>query len=171
MLSTVEMVAVIAGALIMAQAVAWLLQRMLAVPISSSPTTIVRRPPAALWGDLTRAHFHYVRRRTRYQVACPVAYQTSDSTGRGVVRDMSRDGWRIQAEASLPVGTFMAMTVCVPRHAEPIPIARVVVRWSESREFGVSLVTLDAGPAAQLSDFFSALTAVQPMAQPTVVND
>lgn len=172
MLSTVELVGVITGALITAQAVAWVLQRTLAIPVPSAQARIMR-PAAGMWGETTRAHFHYVRRRTRYRVACPVIYQTSDSSGQGqgMVTDMSRDGWGIQSETSLPAGTVISMKICLPGHAASISIAQAVVRWSEKRECGVSLVALDPAPAALLSEFFSSLTAVQPMAEPTAVND
>ena len=74
--------------------------------------------------------------------------------------EMSREGWRIEAETALPVGTVMSLAICLPGNVMPVSIAQAVVRWSEGDAFGISLLTLEPGPAAQLSEFFSRLTAV-----------
>ena len=164
MLSVAEFAATIVAAAIMAQGVAWLYHRC-SVRLAGAGTADIRRPRPALWGETTRANFHYVRRRSRYPVDCPVTYQTNQSAGDGMVTEMSREGWRIQTPTLMEVGTLMSLRICLPGHAAPVVISRAIVRWSENGAFGVTLLTLDPSSAAQLSEFFSTLTT-GPVAAP-----
>src|SRR5215217_7115547 len=161
MFSVVALAGIVGCALIMAQAVAWLYYRLTVTDrMAARKSAAPERPRPALWGETTRANFHYVRRRTRYQVDCAVSYQTEQLAGGGRVTEMSRDGWRIEGETALPVGTLMSLAICLPGDVTQVSIAQAVVRWSEGDAFGISLLALDPGPAAQLSEFFSHLTAV-----------
>jgi len=169
MLRVMELAGIVGCALIMAQGVAWLYHRHTVTGrIATIGFAAVERPRPALWGETTRANFHYVRRRARYQVDCPVSYQMEQLAGAGTVTEMSREGWRIQAETALPVGTLMSLAIRLPGHVTPVSIAQAVVRWSEGDAFGISLLTLEPGPAAQLSEFFSRLTTVSKSALTSV---
>ncbi len=155
MISMVEFVGVLAMALLVAQSAAWLAQRWQDDGASSRACQRTRPD----WGETTRAHFRYVRRRTRYQVQCPVTCRVGETEVRGLVVDMSREGWRIRAHPAWPVDTTMSPTVDLLGQSEPVSVAQAVVRWSEGTEFGVSLLAVDLAPAAHLSNFFSTLTS------------
>lgn len=165
MISVAELLTVTALAVALAQCVAWLVQMVSSrglvnqgaeFDLKGSDESVAR----SFWGETTRAHFHYVRRRTRYQVHCPVLYEIDGESGNGVVVDMSREGWRIRGSGPVPPGTVMCLKVTLPGLAAPVPIFQAAVRWSEGKEFGISLIALDPEPAILLSEYFSTLTPV-----------
>lgn len=95
------------------------------------------------------------RRGPRYAVRCPVTYALHNGEAKGIVVDMSREGWRIQSAQPVTVGTAIRMGILVSSFPQPIPIEQAIVRWSNSAEFGIQLLEVAPIPAAQLSEFFS----------------
>lgn len=153
MIGSVELFIMIALAVVLGQCLAWLVQfvawRSMATQVVQLRESVDRAPIRSFWGETTKAHFHSVRRRTRYQVYCPVLYQIDGEVKNGIVVDMSRAGWRIKGRGRISVGTMMSLTISLPGNVAPVQISRGVVRWSEGEEFGISLVALDQGPAVQ----------------------
>jgi hypothetical protein len=153
MISSVELFILIAIAVVLGQCLAWLVQlvawRSMVTQVVQLRKSVDRAPFRSFWAETTKAHFHSVRRRTRYQVYCPVLYQIDGEAKHGIVVDMTRAGWRIKGRGHISVGTVMSLTISLPGNAAPVPISRGVVRWSEGEEFGISLVAFDQGPAVQ----------------------
>ncbi|MDP3089705.1 MAG: PilZ domain-containing protein [Nitrospira sp.] len=108
--------------------------------------------------ETTPAYFHYVRRRYRYEIRCPVRYCINGQIREGVVVDMTREGWRLKGQEALVPGTMLSLDITLPGAASSLPIARAVVRWVEGGECGVKLERMEPEPAAQLSQFFSTLS-------------
>lgn len=108
--------------------------------------------------ETTPAYFHYVRRRYRYEIRCPIRYCINGQIREGIVVDMTREGWRLKGEEALVPGMILSLDVTLPGAASSLPIARAVVRWVEGRECGVKLDRMEPEPAAQLSQFFSTLS-------------
>ncbi|NOS77491.1 MAG: PilZ domain-containing protein [Nitrospira sp.] len=108
--------------------------------------------------DTTPAYFHYVRRRYRYEVHCPIRYCINGQIREGIAVDMTREGWRLKGQETLAPGMMLSLDVTLPGAASSLPIARAVVRWVEGRECGVKLEQIEPEPAAQLSRFFSTLS-------------
>jgi PilZ domain-containing protein len=95
------------------------------------------------------------RRGPRYAVHCPVTYAMHNAEAEAIVVDMSREGWRLQSGKPVAVGTVLRLQIVVPFLAQPIPIEQAIVRWSNRAEFGIQLLVLDVGAAAQLSEYLS----------------
>lgn len=108
--------------------------------------------------ETTPAYFHYVRRRYRYEIRCPIRYCINGQIREGIVVDMTREGWRLKGQEILAPGMILSLDVMLPGAASSLPIARAVVRWAEGRECGVKLERMEPDPAAQLSRFFSTLS-------------
>ena len=165
MISTVELLAILGLAGTLAQCVAWLVQRvspgrLIPQPAPDGAGRTERSISRSSWGEATRADFHYVRRRPRYVVNCPVMYQLNHEQLAGLVVDVSREGWRIQGTGPVSVGSMISLEISLPGYATPVRISQAVVRWSDGGEFGISLVALDPQPAVQLAEFFSSLSPV-----------
>lgn len=114
--------------------------------------------------------FHHVRRSPRYPVHCPVTYRINDAEGKGVVLNMSREGWRVRGSRSVSKGTEMSLAITVPSLAGPIPILRALVRWSDGMEFGISLMALDPVPATQLAEFFHTIESDSSKREPSMAS-
>lgn len=134
MMKAVELITFLVCALL-----ALLLVDRLWLPKTSAPSPKVRKP----------------RRGPRYAVRCPVTYVVHDVEAKGMVVDMSREGWRIQSAQPVGAGTVMRLKIVVSSVPDPIPIEKAVVRWSNGAEFGIQLLGLESVPACQLSEFFS----------------
>lgn len=107
--------------------------------------------------ETTPAYFHYVRRRFRYEICCPIRYCVNGEIREGMVVDMTREGWRLKGQESLVPGMVLSFDVTLPGAASSLPIACAVVRWAEGKDCGVKLERMDPEPAAQLSQFFNTL--------------
>ncbi len=108
--------------------------------------------------ETTPAYFHYVRRRYRYEIHCPVRYCLNGQIREGVVVDMTREGWRLKGQEALIPGMMLSFDITLPGAASSLSIACAVVRWVEGVECGVKLERTEKEPAAQLSQFFSTLS-------------
>lgn len=125
---------------------------------SRSRLALKRSWKADYVSETTPAYFHYVRRRYRYEIRCPMQYCLNGQIREGMVVDMTREGWRLKGQDALAPGMILSLDVMLPGAASSLPIARAVVRWVEGRECGVKLERMEPEPAAQLSQFFSTLS-------------
>jgi len=125
---------------------------------SRSRITLKKSWKAGYVSETTPAYFHYVRRRFRYEIRCPIRYCINGEIREGMVVDMTREGWRLKGQEALVPGMVLSLDVTLPGAASSLPIARAVVRWVEGKECGVKLERMDPEPAAQLSQFFSTLS-------------
>ena len=125
---------------------------------SRSRVALKKSWKAGYVSETTPAYFHYVRRRFRYEIRCPIRYCINGEIREGMVVDMTREGWRLKGQESLVPGMVLSFDVTLPGAASSLPIARAVVRWVEGKECGVKLERMDPEPAAQLSQFFSTLS-------------
>ena len=90
MISVIEFLGIIALAGVLAQGMAWSAQ-LVSVRRSAHVTSHRNNRISdhagerVYFGETTKAHFHYVRRRTRYHVHCAVDYQIDGCVGKGMV--------------------------------------------------------------------------------------
>lgn len=125
---------------------------------SRSRVALKKSWKAGYVSETTPAYFHYVRRRFRYEIRCPIRYCINGEIREGIVVDMTREGWRLKGQEALDPGMILSLDVTLPGAASSLSIARAVVRWVEGRECGVKLERMEPEPAAQLSQFFSTLS-------------
>lgn len=125
---------------------------------SRSHVASKKRWKADYVSETTPAYFHYVRRRYRYEIRCPIRYCLNGQIREAMVVDMTMEGWRLKGQDALVPGMILSLEVTLPGAASSLPIARAVVRWVEGRECGVKLERMEPEPAAQLSQFFSTLS-------------
>lgn len=125
---------------------------------SRSRLALKRSWKADYVSETTPAYFHYVRRRYRYEIRCPIRYCLNGQIREGIVVDMTREGWRLKGQDALAPGMILSFDVTLPGAASSLPIACAVVRWVEGRECGVKLERMELEPAARLSQFFSTLS-------------
>lgn len=125
---------------------------------SRSRVALKKSWKAGYVSETTPAYFHYVRRRYRYEIRCPIRYCINGQIREGMVVDMTREGWRLKGQEALAPGMILSLDVKLPGAASSLSIARAVVRWVQGRECGVKLERMEPEPAAQLSKFFSTLS-------------
>lgn len=66
-----------------------------------------------------------------------------DSLGKGTALNLSQKGWRVQGDAAVRRGQWLAFRLHVGGGQPPIEIPRAIVRWVQGQEFGVEWLVID----------------------------
>jgi hypothetical protein len=77
--------------------------------------------------------------------------------GRGVVRNLSLRGARIETNASVKKDDQLTLFLTLPHQAGLLEIPAVAVRWSRSNELGVEFLKLDTGTSRQLMRYLAGI--------------
>ena len=112
------------------------------------------RPSAGAW--------HEPRYGKRHPVRCPIEYQAGAHTQKGMLIDVSRQGWRATGPCPVPAGTILSVRVCLPDAEQSVFIEEAVVRWSDGLEFGVELTRISPQNGQVLSDYLSLHYPIDP---------
>ena len=89
----------------------------------------------------------------RVSTECPSCYLTGCSLRRGVVRDLSLNGFRIKGQSGLSCNTIVIVRLWLPGHEGSIDIDQAVVRWVNDREFGVQIIALPNEADLRLANY------------------
>ncbi|MEW6247022.1 MAG: PilZ domain-containing protein [Nitrospirota bacterium] len=98
-----------------------------------------------------------LRDHPRYEVNLAVAYSGDQVVGRGVVVNISRGGCGIKADATIPIGTFLELSVDLPPPRSPLHIDLAIVRWSLGKNFGLDFLQVHPDHETQLRRFLKSL--------------
>jgi hypothetical protein len=82
-----------------------------------------------------------VRPYQRFPVCCPVTYHAGSREGRGMIWNLSVNGWRLSGDLPLQVGQTCPLTVHLPNQ-ERLVVAAAVVRWVRDWDQEYGLETL-----------------------------
>lgn len=77
------------------------------------------------------------RKNQRFKESAPVYYRGYDSTGEGVVIDLSLNGSHIKGKMPVAEGMGLVLYVTLPGEPEPLVIEHAAVRWVKGLDFGV----------------------------------
>ena len=83
-----------------------------------------------------------IRPFRRFPICCPVTYHAGLREGRGMVWNLSANGWRFSGDVPLRVGQTCPLTVTVPNQ-QGLFVAAVTVRWVRGQEYGVGTVVVE----------------------------
>lgn len=72
---------------------------------------------------------------------------------RGVVRDLSLNGFRIKGQSGLSRNTILMVRLWLPDQEGSIDIDQAVVRWVNEREFGVQIIALPNEADLRLANY------------------
>ena len=108
------------------------------------------------------AKTYAVRVGQRISLRCPFLYHGEGFHGKGHLWDLSALGWR--ATGDHPVTQGMVMPVYFelpPQEGEPkyLLIDSAIVRWSNGRDAGWEIQTIDAASRARLNRFLDQLSS------------
>lgn len=116
-------------------------------PRSSDDEERTGRPSAGAW--------HSPRRGPRYCTHCEMEYLSPQGAGKGTLINLSREGWRIKTDQPVSRGTVLSLRVHLPDQPTPLDVDQAIVRWADSTEFGVELLSLRPDAATRLSQYLS----------------
>ena len=97
-----------------------------------------------------------IRPDRRFPVCCPVTYHAGLREGRGMVWNLSANGWRLSGDMPLRVGQTCPLTVNVPDQ-HPLFVAGVTVRWVRGQEYGLETLVVEKQTQSRLEHFIKRL--------------
>ncbi len=105
------------------------------------------------------------RKLPRFPVQCPIAFSGDHIAGEGTVMNLSKNGWKVVSNQGVPDGACLAVRMSLPvasypimtRYYSPLEVYLAVVRWSTGREFGLELISMEAGEWKRIRAFVKTL--------------
>ncbi len=102
------------------------------------------------------------RKNRRVEMNRPIELQGPRGNSRGVVRDFSPGGCRIQqADAKVHCGMRLTLRISLPDRIEPIEIKPAVVTWTNQEAFGVEFLALSTETRARVKMVYDLLLDAQ----------
>lgn len=103
------------------------------------------------------------RKYLRYPVYCPVVFSRGRFIGTGTLSSVSRSGWKIASNKSLPIGASATLRIFLSDGHPPLEVIKAVVRWAQGREFGLELLHLLPEERERLRRFVTRLESLDPL--------
>ena len=83
-----------------------------------------------------------IRPDRRFPVCCAVTYHAGLREGRGMVWNLSANGWRLSGDVPLRVGQTCPLTVNGPNQQD-LFVAAAIVRWVRGQEYGLETLAVE----------------------------
>ena len=75
----------------------------------------------------------------------------------GTVTNLSLGGCKVDSEASIYIGMYLALQICLPGQETTLQVDQAVVRWAREEEFGLEFIAMRPEEEERLRRFVSAL--------------
>jgi hypothetical protein len=93
-----------------------------------------------------------LRNSPRKYVRYSASVQTDNGAGEGTLFDLSATGCRMQSNAALTPGSYLALHFEVPQTEAPLAVEVSVVRWHKDNQFGIEFLRYAEGVRERVSD-------------------
>lgn len=93
-----------------------------------------------------------LRTSPRKHVRYSASVQTDNGAGEGTVFDLSATGCRMQSNAALTPGSYLALHFETPHTESPLAVEVSVVRWHKDNQFGIEFLRYAEGVREQVID-------------------
>ncbi len=101
------------------------------------------------------------RRVIRYNIGY---YLSEDFLGKGIVRDISSGGWRLQGDHQVSTGMKLTLRMELPEHNSPLEIEEASVQWVNGKDFGIQIRKIRHATAKRLEQLIgNQLCALPPI--------
>lgn len=87
---------------------------------------------------------YVVRMYRRFPAQCSFYYLGSHFLGSGTVREISKQGWRVEGNYCVHTEMTLSLSVLLPGLVVPLNIQKVIVRWTRGHEFGLQVLEMQA---------------------------
>jgi hypothetical protein len=91
-----------------------------------------------------------IRSYRRFPIQWAVEYRSPECVGKGIVRNVSRSGWRVEGNHVITPGTVLTLAVSFPGDSVPLMVEKAIVRWAKARAFGIRIIEMQPVHAARL---------------------
>lgn len=77
-------------------------------------------------------------------------YLSEDFLGKGIIRDISSGGWRMQGDHQVKTGMKLTLRMELPDETSPLEIEEASVQWVTGKVFGVQITKIHHATAKRL---------------------
>jgi hypothetical protein len=109
-----------------------------------------------------------LRSSPRKYVRYSASVQTDNGAGEGTLFDLSATGCRMQSNAALTPGSYLALHFEVPQTESQLAVEVSVVRWHKDNQFGIEFLRYAEGVRERVSDLIEGREAPAISNQPVV---
>ncbi|OQW32234.1 MAG: hypothetical protein A4E19_19560 [Nitrospira sp. SG-bin1] len=78
--------------------------------------------------------------------------QTDNGVAEGILFDFSATGCRMQSNAALTRGSYLALHFAAPEAESPLAVEVSVVRWHKDNQFGIEFLRYAQGDRDRITD-------------------
>jgi PilZ domain len=91
-----------------------------------------------------------IRSYRRFPIQWAVEYRSPECVGKGIVRNVSRSGWRVEGDHVITPGTVLILAMSFPCDTIPLRVEKAIVRWVKPGAFGIRIIEMQPVHAARL---------------------
>lgn len=94
---------------------------------------------------------HFRLRTYQRVMRCNIGYYLSEHfLGKGIIRDISSGGWRLQGDHQVSIGMKLTLRMELPDQTSPLEIEEASVQWVSGKDFGIQIRKIRHAAAKRL---------------------
>ncbi len=101
------------------------------------------------------------RKHRRYRFLCEIWFPGREESVAGTASDLSVRGCKVESEASLYIGMYLALEICPLGQEATLKVDQAAVRWARKEEFGLEFISFSPKEEERLRRFVSTLETAQ----------
>ena len=101
------------------------------------------------------------RKHPRYQFQCEIWFPGKVESVAGTVSNLAVGGCKVESEASVFIGMYLPVQLCLPGQEATLKVDQAVVRWAREQEFGLEFISMRPEEEERLRDVVGILRAGQ----------
>ncbi|MCH6558698.1 MAG: PilZ domain-containing protein [Nitrospirae bacterium] len=101
------------------------------------------------------------RKHPRYQFQCEIWFPGKEESVAGTVSNLSVGGCKVESKASVYIGMYLALQICLPGQEATLKVDQAAVRWARKEEFGLEFISMRPEEEERLRDVVGSLRAGQ----------
>ncbi len=101
------------------------------------------------------------RKHRRYRFHCEIWFPGKEESVAGTVSNLAVGGCKVESEASVYIGMYLALQICLPGQEASLKVDQAAVRWARKEEFGLEFISMRPEEEDRLRDVVGILSAGQ----------
>ncbi len=97
------------------------------------------------------------RKHPRAPFQCQIRFSRQEMSEAGTVTDLSLGGCKVDSEASVYVGMYLALQISLPGQEATLKVDQAVVRWVKAQQYGLEFISMWPEEQERLRHFVSTL--------------
>lgn len=94
---------------------------------------------------------HFRLRTYQRVMCCNIGYYLSENfLGKGIIRDISSGGWRLQGDHQVSIGMILTLRMELPDQLLPLEIEEASVQWVRGKDFAIQIRKIRRATAKRL---------------------